>query len=68
MTAAVTIGIVEMPDHIKTQAIVPARAVFAFATDNGNNINPLRKEKEDTAPHYISYTETQRTHARSGRR
>ncbi|HET9098199.1 MAG TPA: hypothetical protein VFN51_01125 [Candidatus Saccharimonadales bacterium] len=67
MTAATTIGIVEMPDHVRTQAIVPGRAVFAFAYDSGNS-NLLKREKEDTAPHYISYAETQRTHSRAGRR
>jgi len=70
MAAAVTLGLVEMPkDETKRQAIVPLRPVFEIA-NNSNDLqdsNPLRREREEAGPHYISYGVSQRTPGRSGK-
>jgi hypothetical protein len=71
MTAAATIGMLEMPDRAN-KIIVPNQPTFAFAGENSNlnseNNNPLRREKEEVEQHYVSYSVNQRTPARSGGR
>lgn len=68
MTAATTLGMLELPSHPEKRVVLPARASFAFAENSldleGNN--PLRREREEPAPHYISYSVVERTPARSG--
>jgi hypothetical protein len=68
MTAAMTIGMVEMPDEAK-KVVMPHQPVFAFAgNENGSNDpNSLRREREETGPHYISYNVSQRTPGRHGK-
>ncbi len=66
MTAAATIGMVELPEHPNKVAI-NMQPVFAVASDNASEPNPLRREREETAPHFISYSVTQRTPGRTGR-
>jgi len=70
MSAATTVGMLEMPDHGRSRlpVIMSSRPVFAFANQNVNENNPLRRERDETAPHYISYSVSQRTPARSGKR
>ena len=69
MTAAVTLGMLEMPEHSK-RVIVPNQPAPEFA-ENGNETNPdssaLRREREETGPHYVSYNVTQRTPGRTGK-
>ncbi len=69
MTAAVTVGMLDMPEQDR-RVIVPNQPAFAFADNNesGSN-NPLRREREseETGPHYISYSVTQRTPGRTGK-
>lgn len=67
MAAAVTLGMLEMPDHPNSKVIMPSQPSFVLAGENDEANNPVRREREDTAPHYISYSEVQRTAARSGR-
>lgn len=69
MTAAVTLGLVELPqDEEKRRAVVPARPVFDFAGANDQQgSDPLRREREESGPHYISYGATQRSPGRTGR-
>ncbi len=69
MAAAVTLGLVELPqDEEKRRAVVPARAVFAFAGESSEqDSNPLRREREESGPHYISYGVTQRSPGRTGK-
>jgi len=67
MTAAVTLGMLELPDHTNSKIILPAQPSFAFAGENEEANNPIRREREESAPHYISYSEVQRTASRSGR-
>lgn len=69
MTAAVTFGMLEMPEH-STKVIVPNQPAFALAHENGGGDganNTLRREREETGPHYISYSVAQRTPGRHGR-
>ena len=70
MTAAVTIGMVELPEHSNNKIIVPNQPAFAFANNPGeaNPNNPLRREREEAGPHYISYSVNQRTPSRTGKR
>lgn len=67
MTAAATIGMLEIPEHPNKIAIVPSQPVIAMAGPGAAGENQLRREREETAPHFISYAETQRTPARSGK-
>ena len=70
MAAAATVGMLDMPDHLNSRIAIPNQPAFAWANNNleseeqGNNI---RREREEVAPHYISFSEVQRTAARSGR-
>lgn len=68
MSAATTFGLVELPNHNRIQVIVPNRPLMAFANEKTSNNNPLRREREETETHYISYSISQRTPARSGKR
>lgn len=69
MAAAVTVGMVELPEHANSKIVVPNQPAFAFANNGGeaNPNNPLRREREETAPHYISYSINQRTPSRTGK-
>lgn len=69
MTAAVTLGMAELPDN-PNKVVVPNQPAFAFAHENGEDKanNPLRREREETGPHYISYSINQRTPSRTGKR
>ena len=70
MTAAVTLGMLELPDRPNSRIVLPSQPVFAWANDRGesNNNATLRRSSEETEQHYISYSVAQRTPARSGRR
>lgn len=67
MTAAATIGMLELPDHSNSRIIVPNRPALVVIGESTDPSNNLRREREETAPHFISYAETQRTPSRSGR-
>lgn len=69
MTAAVTLGMLELPDHPNSRIVLPSQPAFAWANENEdlNNNNVLRRSNEETEQHYISYSVAQRTPARSGR-
>lgn len=68
MTAATVIGMVELPDKTGTKLVLPMQPVFSSVTDNNNEANnPLRREREEAGPHYISYAVTQRTPGRSSK-
>jgi hypothetical protein len=68
MTLAATLGMLELPDHPNSRVIVPNQPAFAFANDSSlQQLNPLRREREESAPHYISYSEVQRTPGRYGK-
>ncbi|HEX5744447.1 MAG TPA: hypothetical protein VFX84_03310 [Candidatus Saccharimonadales bacterium] len=68
MTALITLGLLEMPEHAK-RVIVPQTPVPELV-GNSEQTNPghsLRREREETGPHYVSYSVTQRTPGRTGR-
>lgn len=68
MSAAVTLGMLELPSSPDKRIILPNRPAFAWANEKGqSNNNTLRRESEETEQHYISYSVAQRTPARSGR-
>ena len=67
MTTAATIGMLELPDHQGAKIIVPNQPIMARVTENEDINNPLRREREESAPHYINYSVTQRTPSRSGK-
>ena len=67
MTAAATVGMMEVPTHPNAKIVVPNQPAFAFANEEDDLNNPIRREQEETMPHYISYSVTQRTPSRSGK-
>ncbi len=66
MAAATLLGVVEIPEHGKRVDLL-AQPTFAFAAEHSESGSTLRREREESAPHYISYENTQRTPARSGK-
>lgn len=72
MAAAATLGMLELPEHTARQSvIVPNQPVFAMAAQNGQEPgqagNQMRREREEVAPHYMSYSVAQRTPSRAGK-
>lgn len=68
MSVATTFGMIEINNHVKAQVLVPARAVFASENQIQSPTNSsILRDKEDVAPHYISYSTFQRTPSRSGK-
>lgn len=68
MTAAVTLGMLELPEHGNSRIVLPNQPVLATAGENeGSRDNAIRREREETAPHFVSYSEVQRTASRSGK-
>lgn len=66
MTTAALLSVIQLPDQPKKLAILPKAMTLAPALAE-EDTNQLRREQEETAPHYISYSVAQRTPARSGR-
>jgi hypothetical protein len=70
MTAATTLGMVDVPQHPDKRVVLPTRPSFAFAGQNAESelqSSTLRREREETGPHYISYNVAQRTPGRTGK-
>ncbi|HWB39019.1 MAG TPA: hypothetical protein VG604_02140 [Candidatus Saccharimonadales bacterium] len=71
MTAAATLGMLELPDHTANKIVVASQPAFALAGENANLNeefnNPIRREKEEVEEHYISYSVAQRTPGRHGK-
>lgn len=70
MATAATLGMLELPAQPDRRVIVLNQPAFAFANDSfdkGAQTNPIRREREETAPHYSSYSVIQRTVARAGK-
>lgn len=64
MTIATVAGLVEMPERPhKAALLTPAYALSSQSSDS----SLLRREREESGPHYISYSATQRTPGRTGR-
>jgi hypothetical protein len=69
MSAAVTLGMLELPSYPDKRVVLPNQPAFATANERGksNDNNTLRRESQETEQHYVSYSVAQRTPARSGR-
>lgn len=64
MTIAALAGLVEMPERpFKAALLAPAYAINSQSRD----MNPVRLERQEAGPHYVSYSATQRTPGRTGR-
>jgi hypothetical protein len=68
MAAATTVGVMDMQQHQNVKVVIPNQPTFAFETDNTDLNNPILREREESAPHYISYDVAQRTPSRHGKR
>jgi hypothetical protein len=68
MAAATTLGVMDMQEHQGIKVIIPNQPTFAFETNNTEVNNPIQREREESAPHYISYSVVQRTPSRHGKR
>lgn len=68
MAAATVTGMLELPNHANSRIILPGQPSFAAVTDNEEANNPIRREKEEAAPHYMSYAITQRTPSRASKK
>ena len=67
MSAALTFGMLEMPSD-RTKVVIPNQPSFAFAGNSYEEFNnPVSRERDETAPHFISYSEVQRTPSRTGK-
>ncbi|HET7059808.1 MAG TPA: hypothetical protein VFH99_00600 [Candidatus Saccharimonadales bacterium] len=66
MSGALTLSVLSLPDDAK-RIILPTQPLPAWAGESSNANNPIRREREETTPHFISYSEVQRTASRSGR-
>jgi hypothetical protein len=66
MGTAMAAGLLEYSDHAN-RIVLPNQPVMAQAGEHDQSNNPLRREREETAPHYISYSTAQRTPGRSGK-
>lgn len=67
MAAATTLGLVEVSDHPMKVAL-NSQPVFAYENSGEQEINPVRREREEAGPHYVSYSVAQRTPGRTGKR
>jgi hypothetical protein len=69
IAAAATIGMLDLPNQPEKRIVIPNRPVFAFAENNIDSEmnNPIRREREETEQHYVSYSVVQRTAPRSGK-
>jgi hypothetical protein len=69
MSIATTFGMVDLPSHLRAQITVPtARPAYAYVNESNDKTNSLQRVREDTETNYVSYSVSQRTPARSGRR
>ena len=67
MAAATTLGLVELGDH-PNKIVLTSRPIFAFENAGEQELNSVRREREEAGPHYVSYSVAQRTPGRTGRR
>lgn len=68
MTAATVTGMLELPNHPNNRVVLPGQPVFVMANENDELNNPIRREREESAPHFISYAIAQRTPSRASKK
>jgi hypothetical protein len=66
LSLGTTLGMIDSPGHTRG-VIVPNQPAFAYATINDRS-SPIKRSSEETETHYVSYSVSQRTPERSGRR
>lgn len=66
MAVATLMGVVEVPEHGNRTPMM-MQPSFVFAAEPAENGSTLRREREETGPHYVSFGVSQRTPARSGK-
>lgn len=70
MTAAVTVGMLDVPED-SNRVVIPNQPAFAVAESNGesNLSSPIRRERDEketgTEANYIGYSLSQRTPSRT---
>ncbi|HMH31083.1 MAG TPA: hypothetical protein VK534_01250 [Methylomirabilota bacterium] len=69
MTAATTLGMIDLPEQPDKRVVLPNQPAFAVAAapTNGEAGNSLRRERDEVHPQHISYGVNQRTPSRTGR-
>lgn len=70
MTAAATVGVMEIPEHPNKIALPNAPIMALPGASGGQGTEPanrIRTEREETEAHYISYSVAQRTPGRTGK-
>ena len=67
MTAAAIVGMLEITDHPNKVMVGNQQPVFAYAGHSGDDQNAQRRERDETGPHYTSYSIGQRTPSRTGK-
>jgi hypothetical protein len=65
MVGAATIS--SMPDHLDKKLVLSPQAAVIKPANATAEENTLRRERDDTAPHMISYSTFQRTPGRTGK-
>lgn len=66
MAATMTLSMLDSPNEAK-RIVLPNQPALGWIGQSENGSNQIRREREETAPHFISYSVVQRTPARSGR-
>ncbi len=66
MAAAMTLSTLDSPNDAK-RIVLPNQPALGWVGVSEDGGNQIRREREETAPHFISYSVVQRTPARSGR-
>ena len=69
MSAAFTLGMIDIAEQIKCRVIVTAQPslVVETASPEAGHGESIRREREETHPHSAGYSINQRTQPRSGR-
>lgn len=70
MTAAATVGMMEVPESHNKQVVLPAQPVYEFsnpASGVDTHGSELRREKDEVHPHSLGYSVNQRTAGRTGK-
>ncbi|HVI60538.1 MAG TPA: hypothetical protein VM535_00060 [Candidatus Saccharimonadales bacterium] len=68
MTAAAAMITLEGAHRPDQKAVLPMEPAMAPIGDHSGGHDPMSRERNnETAPHHVSYSETQRTPSRSGR-
>lgn len=66
MALATLVGLVDLQEHTVRPVVITSQpSKYSNVDQLGDDSNPLRREKEENAKEYISYSEAERTPSRS---